>query len=257
MEAPAGPPGLGPNFAPRVAHSAGRAAAAPPSACTQDVIAKAKDLHPKLLGGAFFFFALGASGGMLSLIMQVRRRGGAATGAGGVSARALRCACRRARARAGSLGPPLQRTCESCRLRPLQVSEEQAAPSSRNLSLTRARAQGKPILESPHATTGFIGLGLLGLQALLPGEAPRARGECHSSPRAQRGGQDWASTRPNMGVLCCMHALTAMAAPACLPRAAFFQEDPSTRSIVRPRTPSRRAARSGPAPQDMQFWRGA
>jgi hypothetical protein len=35
-----------------------------------DLVAKAKDLHPQLLGGAFIFFALGASGGILSLVMQ-------------------------------------------------------------------------------------------------------------------------------------------------------------------------------------------
>ena len=41
----------------------------------QATIDKAKDLHPKLLGGAFVFFALGATGGMLSLIMQASALG--------------------------------------------------------------------------------------------------------------------------------------------------------------------------------------
>ncbi|KAL2481358.1 hypothetical protein Adt_34324 [Abeliophyllum distichum] len=59
--------------------------------------AKAKDLHPKLLGGMFFFFALGATGGITSLLTS-----------------------------------------------------------------------DKPILESPHAVTGFIGLSLLTLQTILP-----------------------------------------------------------------------------------------
>ncbi|KAL9239333.1 hypothetical protein vseg_013668 [Gypsophila vaccaria] len=34
--------------------------------------AKAKDLHPKLLGGMFFFFALGATGGVTSLLTSGR-----------------------------------------------------------------------------------------------------------------------------------------------------------------------------------------
>ncbi|CAK9140716.1 unnamed protein product [Ilex paraguariensis] len=59
--------------------------------------AKAKDLHPKLLGGMFFFFALGATGGMTSLLTS-----------------------------------------------------------------------DKPIFESPHAVTGFIGLALLTAQTILP-----------------------------------------------------------------------------------------
>ncbi|CAI9097963.1 OLC1v1034490C1 [Oldenlandia corymbosa var. corymbosa] len=59
--------------------------------------AKAKDLHPKLLGGMFFFFALGATGGITSLLTS-----------------------------------------------------------------------DKPILESPHAVTGIIGLALLSLQSALP-----------------------------------------------------------------------------------------
>ncbi|KXZ49212.1 hypothetical protein GPECTOR_22g802 [Gonium pectorale] len=37
-----------------------------------DVVAKAKDMHPKLAAGMFFFFALGAMGGMMSLMMQDR-----------------------------------------------------------------------------------------------------------------------------------------------------------------------------------------
>ncbi|WCJ34511.1 hypothetical protein M5689_015819 [Euphorbia peplus] len=59
--------------------------------------AKAKDLHPKLLGGMFFFFALGATGGVTSLLTS-----------------------------------------------------------------------DKPIFESPHAVTGFIGLALLAIQTILP-----------------------------------------------------------------------------------------
>lgn len=59
--------------------------------------AKAKDLHPKLLGGMFFFFALGATGGVTSLLTS-----------------------------------------------------------------------DKPIFESPHAVTGFIGLALLTIQSVLP-----------------------------------------------------------------------------------------
>ncbi|XP_057779223.1 uncharacterized protein LOC130997804 isoform X2 [Salvia miltiorrhiza] len=59
--------------------------------------AKAKDLHPKLLGGMFFFFALGATGGITSLLTSDR-----------------------------------------------------------------------PIFQSPHAVTGFIGLALLTIQTLLP-----------------------------------------------------------------------------------------
>ncbi|GMI80959.1 hypothetical protein like AT2G36885 [Hibiscus trionum] len=59
--------------------------------------AKAKDLHPKLLGGMFFFFALGATGGITSLLTS-----------------------------------------------------------------------DKPIFESPHAVTGFIGLTLLTIQTILP-----------------------------------------------------------------------------------------
>ncbi|OAY84532.1 hypothetical protein ACMD2_03614 [Ananas comosus] len=59
--------------------------------------AKAKDLHPKLLGGMFFFFALGATGGITALLTS-----------------------------------------------------------------------DKPIFESPHAVTGFIGLALLTVQSILP-----------------------------------------------------------------------------------------
>ncbi|KAK4772950.1 hypothetical protein SAY87_027969 [Trapa incisa] len=59
--------------------------------------AKAKDLHPKLLAGMFFFFALGATGGVTSLLTS-----------------------------------------------------------------------DKPILESPHAVTGIIGLSLLTIQTILP-----------------------------------------------------------------------------------------
>ncbi|CAA7042130.1 unnamed protein product [Microthlaspi erraticum] len=59
--------------------------------------AKAKDLHPKLLAGMFFFFAAGATGGITSLLTS-----------------------------------------------------------------------DKPIFESPHAVSGFIGLALLTIQTVLP-----------------------------------------------------------------------------------------
>ncbi|XP_072962706.1 uncharacterized protein [Typha angustifolia] len=59
--------------------------------------AKAKDLHPKLLAGMFFFFALGATGGITALLTS-----------------------------------------------------------------------DKPIFESPHAVSGFIGLALLTVQSILP-----------------------------------------------------------------------------------------
>lgn len=62
-----------------------------------DEKAKAKDLHPKLLGGMFFFFALGATGGITALLTS-----------------------------------------------------------------------DKPIFESPHAVSGFIGLSLLTVQSILP-----------------------------------------------------------------------------------------
>lgn len=62
-----------------------------------DEKAMAKDLHPKLLAGMFFFFSLGATGGVISLLTS-----------------------------------------------------------------------DKPILESPHAVTGLIGLTLLATQASLP-----------------------------------------------------------------------------------------
>lgn len=39
---------------------------------SQEEKAKAKDLHPKLLGGMFFFFALGATGGVTSLLTSDR-----------------------------------------------------------------------------------------------------------------------------------------------------------------------------------------
>lgn len=42
------------------------------AAPVQDVVAKAKDMHPKLSLGMFIFFALGAVGGMMSLVMQDR-----------------------------------------------------------------------------------------------------------------------------------------------------------------------------------------
>ncbi|GFR47562.1 hypothetical protein Agub_g9287 [Astrephomene gubernaculifera] len=61
------------------------------------VVTKAKEAHPKIAAGMFLFFALGATGGMMSLIMQ-----------------------------------------------------------------------DKPIFESPHVWTGLVGLGLLGVQSLLP-----------------------------------------------------------------------------------------
>ena len=35
-----------------------------------DVVAEASDMHPKLMGGMTFFFAIGAIGGLLSLTMQ-------------------------------------------------------------------------------------------------------------------------------------------------------------------------------------------
>nr|XP_029119764.1 uncharacterized protein LOC105042947 isoform X2 [Elaeis guineensis] len=63
----------------------------------KDEKAKAKDLHPKLLGGMFFFFALGATGGITALLTS-----------------------------------------------------------------------NKPIFESPHAVSGFIGLSLLTVQSILP-----------------------------------------------------------------------------------------
>ncbi|GLC36896.1 hypothetical protein PLESTB_000180900 [Pleodorina starrii] len=75
-----------------------------------EVVAKAKDMHPKLAAGMFFFFSLGAMGGMMSLIMQ-----------------------------------------------------------------------GKPIFESPHVWTGLAGLGLLGVQSLLPLAFASGTGEARTA----------------------------------------------------------------------------
>ena len=60
------------SLTPRLAHPP-PPPARPPHASTSDdgdLVGKAKELHPKLSAGMFIFFALGASGGMLSLLMQ-------------------------------------------------------------------------------------------------------------------------------------------------------------------------------------------
>ncbi|GIL51213.1 hypothetical protein Vafri_7285 [Volvox africanus] len=74
------------------------------------VVAKAKEAHPKIAAGMFVFFALGAVGGMMSLIMQ-----------------------------------------------------------------------GKPIFESNHVWTGLVGLGLLGVQSLLPLAFANGSGEARTA----------------------------------------------------------------------------
>ncbi len=87
-----------------------------------DVIKTAQDMHPKLAAGMGIFFALGAVGGMMSMIMQVSKQRGRGR-PGAVHAAFLDFSschlCDPCRARC-SLALPVLTPCTHCSLHPMQ-----------------------------------------------------------------------------------------------------------------------------------------